>query len=786
LTVSDTELVPETPVGLTEDEARRRLAARGRRRKPSAGRSYASIVRGNLFNLPNAVLTVLGVATIVLGELADALFLGIVVANVVIGSVQEIRAKKALERLAALVKPEARVVRDGRERTVSAEEAVEGDLVALQPGDQVVADGRMVAADALRLDESILTGESKPVRKKAGNDVLSGAFAVEGTGLYTVTAVGSESYAEQVAGEARAFRHPSSPFQRGLGRLVVGLVLLGIPLGIALSISLWIRDVPFEAALPTVVAAGINLVPEGLILLSSIVYVTGALKMSRRGALVQQLNAVESLASADVVCTDKTGTLTEPRLRVVSLLPAAGESEAELAAAFGRYVARSQVRNSTLEALADAFPGEHERAAAAVPFSSRWKWSAVRLGAESLVLGAPELFPLGDLEPRAREEADGGRRVIALASTHDRLDAVEPTDGPPADMSLLGLATLSEELRPNTRETVRFFHAEEIELKVISGDAPPTVATIAADAGIPSHGHPVDGRELPESEPELQALMRDTAVVGRISPEGKRRIVEALRDDGRFVAMIGDGVNDVPALKSSRVAIAQGSGAQMARTVSDLVLVQGDFGAVPHMVAEGRQILRNMQRVSKLYVTKCLFGAFIVLAVGLWPVPYPFLPRHLSLASFFVTGVPPFFLALAPSSGPWRMSNYVRDVGRFAVPAACAIGTGVVVSYLLAYLVLDLPLVDARTVSVTVFVAASLWVVFSLEATSRRRARWVGAMCAILLALYAAALLTPVIRDIFRVVVPGGEILAMSAVGVAIAVAVLAAVGIRPRFDAST
>ncbi len=778
--MNDSKLARTAPRGLSEEEARRRLVARGRPSKPSAGRSYLSIVSGNLLNLPNLVLTVLGVITIVLGEVADALFLGIVAANVIIGSTQEIRAKKALERLAALVRPEARVVREGARRLVGVEDVVEGDLVALQPGDQVVADGMLEEADALRLDESMLTGESEPVRREAGDDVLSGSFAVEGTALYAVAAVGAESYAEAIAGQARSFRQPSSPFQQGLGRLVGGLVLLAIPLGLILSLSLWIRDTPFDAALPTVVAAGISLVPEGLILLSSIVYVTGAIRMSRHGALVQQLNAVESLASADLVCTDKTGTLTESKLRVVALLPAASETEATLGRAFGRYAASADVRNATLTAIGTAFPAEPERPDGVVPFSSRWKWSAASLGDTTLVLGAPELFPLGPLGDRAREEASSGRRVVALATTHAPIVGIEPVEGPPPDLELLGLATLAEELRPSTRETVAFFHREEIELKVISGDAPSTVAAIAADAGIPSGGAPVDGRELPDSELDLEELLRRTAVVGRISPEGKRRIVEALANDGRYVAMIGDGVNDVPALKASRVAIAQGSGAQMARTVSDLVLVEGDFAAVPRMVAEGRQILRNMQRVSKLYVTKCLFGAFIVLALGLWPVPYPFLPRHLSLASFFVTGVPPFVLALAPSSGPWEMTNYVRSVMRFAAPAAVAVGLGVVAGYLLAYLALDLPVEEARTVSVSVFVAAFLWVIFALEATSGRRARWVGGMCASLLVLYVLALLLPFMREIFQVVAPTGEVLAMTALGTAVAVAVGTLEGIRP------
>ena len=764
--------------GLTEQEARRRLTERGPRRPPSTSRSYASIVRANLFNLPNAVLVFFGVATVALGELADALFLGVVVANTVIGSAQEIRAKRALDRLAALIRPHALVIRDGSPRALHADEVVVGDLVALQPGDQVVAEGRVLVSVGVGLYESILPGESTPAGRGPGEAVLSGAFVAEGAGRYEVTAVGPESYAERLAGEARAFRHPPSPFQVGLGRLVVALVLLGIPLGIALSLTLWLRATPFDDALPTVVAAAINLVPEGLILLSSIAYVAGAVRLSRHGALVQQVSAIESLAAADIVLTDKTGTLTESRLRLAGLHPAPGVDESELSRALGRYAASSPIENATRDALARALPQPAEEPLETVPFSSKRKWGAVRLPDTAIVLGAPELFRLGELATAAARESQLGRRVVAIGVAGGPLG---PAGGElPAGTRALGLATIAEELRPGTRDTIAFLGREHVELKVVSGDAPATVAAIAADAGIPSSGPPVDGASLPENGDELRALLRQTAVVGRISPEGKRRIVEALRDDGRHVAMIGDGVNDVPALKASRVAIAQGSGAQMAKTVADLVLVEGDFAAVPRMVREGRQILRNLQRVSKIYATKALFGAFIVLGLGLAPIPYPFLPRQLSLASFFVTGVPPFFLALAPSSGEWRMTSYLRDVGEFAVRAAAAIALGVIASYVLAHEALELGAGPARTVSLSVYVASSLWMIFALEATSPRRARWVGGLCATLLVVYALVFAIGPLRDLFRLSTPDGETLGMFALGVGLAIAALTALGIRP------
>jgi magnesium-transporting ATPase (P-type) len=766
--------------GLTEQEAARRLAARGKPPKPTSSRSYWTIVRANLFTLPNNILMALGILTIALGELADALFLGVVAANAGIGSFQEIRAKQALERLSALVKPLARVVRDGQERPVDAGTVVEGDLVRVEPGDQIVADGTVTAGEGLRLDESILTGESQAVVKEPGDDVLSGAFVVEGTGFYSTSAVGADSYSEKLVGEARKFRHPASPLQKGVNRLVVSLVTLAIPLVVALVIALVIRDTPFDEGLPTVVAAAINMVPEGLILLTSVVYVTGALKLSRRGILTQQLSGIESLASAEVVCTDKTGTLTEATLRVVAVTPAPDVSSAEARPELGRYAASSELRNGTIEALAAAFPENPLPPRAQVPFSSRWKWSGLTLETGSFVLGAPELFDLGSLAEAAKADAENGRRVVAFARTDSSLADLDPTAGPPADARVVCLVSLSEELRPNIRETIGFFREQDVRLMVLSGDSPVTVGAIARDVGIDSAGPPADGRDLPAEEDELQRLLGETSVVGRISPDGKKRVVDALRDQGRYVGMVGDGVNDVPALKASRIAIAQGSGAQMARTVSDLVLVEGDFGSVPKAVGEGRQILRNMQRISKLFTTKCLFGAIMILALGLAPIEYPFLPRHLSLASFFTLGVPTFLLALAPSEGPWRLTTYVRDVMSFAARAAIGVAAGVAIPFVLAVESFGLDVVDARTVSVTIFVVASLYVVFALEATNPRRARWVGSMCLVLLVAYVLVIAIPFFRDLFDVEVPSGTALGLVFLGAGISLVVLTLVGIRP------
>lgn len=754
--------------GLTESEAARLL----REREPyvqTTSRSYASIVRANVFTVFNLILAVAGTATLVFGEWQDALFLGVLVSNSAIGITQEIRAKRALDRLAALVAPTATVVRDGTARTVAVDQVVPGDLLRVQPGDQVVADGKLTHADGVTLDESILTGESRPVVRKSGAQVRSGSFVVEGAGELVVEAVGQESYAARIAGEARAFRHPRSPLERAFNRLLLTLVAVIAPLGIVLGVALWERRTPLDEAVPTSVAAVVTLVPEGLILLASLTFAVAALRMAGRGALVQQLNAVESLASVDVVCLDKTGTLTEPRLEVLRLVPARGVPAGELETRVGQYAASAPIRNATVEALAERFPAPAQPGVQNVPFSSRRRFGAVRGTEDWIVVGAPELFTLGSLGRVAEDESESGRRVVALGTSPN---GISP-DGEPHDVAALGLVVIGERLRPEAHATVEFFQRQGVELKILSGDRPATVAAVATDVGIPV-GLPVDGRELPESSAALAALLRETNVIGRISPEEKRRVVETLRDEGRYVAMIGDGVNDVPALKAARLAMAQGTGTQMAKSVADVVLVRGDFAAVPAMVDEGRKILRNLQRVTKLFVTKSVFASVLIVSVGLTPTAYPLLPRHLTLAATLTIGVPAFFLALAPSSGGYRIKGFLREVASFSVPAGTAAGLGVLSSYLFALNVLDLPLIEARTVATTVLVTVGLYLIVALEAAGRRRSAVVVGLCAALAGCYVLALSIPFTREFFALAAPDPVIFATALAGAALAVGGLA------------
>jgi magnesium-transporting ATPase (P-type) len=667
------------------------------------------------------------------------------------------------------------VVRDGRDRGVAVEDVVVGDLLRLAAGDQVVADGTVVEAQNLALDEANLTGESEPVVRGAGEPVWSGSFVVEGAAVFEATAVGPDSRAEQLTATARTFRHSRSPLERANDRLLLWLLAFSVPLAAGFAITAFVRVDTGADRVQLLTAGIVNLVPEGLILLISLTAAVSAFKVAQRGVLAQQLNAVESLASVDIVCTDKTGTLTEPALRVAGLLPADGVDEATLARACADYAASAPSRNLTLQAIADAGLADVEPhpVAGQVPFSSRRRWSALDLGDARMVLGAPERFDAAApvLVERARTEASAGRRVLAIGAFESELPAAADAEPSfPEDVRALGLVILAERLRPNAAETVAFFGEQNVELKVLSGDAPATVGAIAHDAGVPGSAPALDGEALPSDPAALREAVLAAPAVGRIAPEGKRAVVDALQEAGRYVGMLGDGVNDVPALKEARLAIAQGSGTQMARSVSDLVLVRDDFGVVPGIVAEGRQILRNIQRVAQLFVTKSVFVAFTGLAVAIPTATFPLLPRQFTIASTVTIGIPAFVLALAPSSGPWRVDSYLRSVARFAVPAGVAIGIGITTGYLIARYGFDLGLAHSRTVATGIVVAGGLAVVLRLEAHGGRRGIAVGALCAAMALVFLLALAIPFLRHFYELTTPTGDAVVAWAIGSAVGI----------------
>jgi P-type E1-E2 ATPase len=747
--------------GLSSAEAAKRLRKLGTPPETSS-RSVSSIVAGNVFTLFNAVIGAFFVLDLGLGLYADSLFGLIAVINSYIGIRQELKAKRTLDELAVLVAPHARVVRDGSTVGLLAEEIVPGDVIGVEPGDQLLADGEVIRTRGMTLDESMLTGEADAVRKGLGERALSGSFCISGSGYYVADAVREESYAGRLAGEARAFRHPPSPLQGEVNRVIVACMYVMAPLAALLILTLKLRNTGIEEAAQTATAGLVTLVPEGLVLLMSVTFAVAAVRLARKDTLVQQMSATESLASVDTICVDKTGTLTDGELRLLGIEVAEGLQPATAQAALGRFAASAGDRNRTLEAIAERFPGSEERVGAEVPFSSEWKWSGLRIGSTSYVLGAPDvLAETGaltlppNLAHKLERETAAGRRVVAFGESSEALPSV-PGDGPPPRLAPIALVVLEETLRPDAAETIAFMREENVDLKLISGDARATVTAVAYAVGVPRDASVVEGPDLPDDPERLAEAARQNTIFCRIKPEQKRELVAALAASGRYAAMIGDGVNDVPALKRARMAVAMGSGAQVTKGIADVVLLKDEFARLPQAVGEGRRIARNIHRLGRLYLTKTVYAATLILLVAIPGFAFPFLPRHLTLAAFLTIGIPSFVLALAPSDGPLYRGRLLRALAAFAVPAGVATALGSILSFFLVDTVFGGSLQAGRTAATTTLIVLGLSFVLLLERGPGREhiaiQSYMLALVAGLGALFALILAAAPVRDFFEMV----------------------------------
>ncbi len=719
----------------------------------------SSIVAGNVFTLFNAIIGVFFVLILSLGLFADAVFGLIAIVNSSIGIRQELKAKRTLDALAVLVAPHAKVIRDGSVVNLLAEQVVPGDVVVVEPGDQLVADGEVIGNRGLTLDEAMLTGEAEGVRKGVGERALSGSFCLSGSGSYRVDAVREESYAGKLAGEARSFRHPPSPLQGEVNRVIVVCTYVMIPLAAILLLTFQVRSVDLVEAAQTATAGLVTLIPEGLVLLMSVTFAVAAVRLAGRDTLVQQMSATESLAAVDTICVDKTGTLTDGKLRLLGIeVPETVEQEAAQKA-LGRFASSAGERNRTLEAIAASFPVQAGRVTGEVPFSSVWKWSGLRFGASSYVLGAPDVLeqagaltlPPG-LKRKLEQETEAGRRVVAFGESPEALPD-DPAGAAPPRLKPVALIVLEETLRPDAAETIAYIRDEEVDLKLISGDAHATVTAVAYAVGVPRDAGIVDGPDLPDDPAALAEVAQRSTIFCRIAPEQKRALVQALRESGRYTAMIGDGVNDVPALKQARLAVAMGSGAQVTKGIADVVLLKDQFARLPEAVAEGRRIARNIHRLGRLYLTKTVYAAALILLVAVPGFAFPFLPRHLTLAAFLTIGIPSFVLALAPSDGPLYRGQLLRALAVFAVPAGLAIAFGSILSFFLVDTVFGGSLEAGRTAATTTLIVLGLCFVLLLERGPGREhiaiQSYMLALVAGLGALFAGILAVGPLRDFF-------------------------------------
>jgi cation-transporting ATPase E len=725
-------------------------------------RTFADIVRANVLTRFNAILGTLLAVVLLIGAYRDALFGIVLVSNAMIGIVQEVRAKHTLDRLRVLSAPRATVIRAGHARQVPVEEIVLDDVVELHPGDQVPVDGTVLSSAALEIDESLLTGEADPVLKQQGEQVLSGSFVVAGTGRLAATRVGADAYATRLAAEARRFELVRSELRQGTDRILrVGTYLL-VPTAVLLVAS-QLRNVDsvFDA-LRGSVAGVASIIPEGLVLLTSLAFAVGVIRLGRRRALVQELAAVELLARVDVVCLDKTGTLTEGRLVLVEVERLVEDLDDDrLAEVLGALGAADERPNASLAALAahGRDPGWTVRRA--VPFSSARKWSGADFAeGGTWLLGAPDvLLEAGDpYRARADELAAAGRRILLLARSEQHL----PTEGPPLSPVPVALLCLEEQLRPEAPGTLAYFAEQGVAVKVISGDNPATVGAVARRVGVPDARRVVDARELPDDPDALADVTETTSVFGRVQPHQKRAMVQALQRRGHTVAMTGDGVNDVLALRDADIGVAMGSGSSASRAVSQLVLLDDSFASLPAVVAEGRRVIANIERVANLFVTKSVYALLLSLSVGVAQLPFPFFPRHLTIISALTIGIPGFFLALAPNARRAR-PGFVPRVVRFAVPAGTIAAAATFAGFALARAEVGVNELQERTTAVIVLFLVAAWVLMILaRPLTEARVALLGAM----VATFVVAMATPGVREFFELQLPPLT-LSLAAIGVA-------------------
>lgn len=649
--------------------------------KLSTSRSYRDIIRSNVFNPVNIVLYAIGFGMLLVGDTRSALTtVGLVVFNAVVGIIQEVRAKRKLDEIALLAVARVAVLRDGRETQIDPSELVLGDVIVIRAGDQIPVDGRLVGDGRLEVDESALTGESDLIPKGLDDEVLSGSFCISGSSVMEATGVGEQSFANKLTQNAREYKTEFTPLQREVNRLLRVLLLIVLFFSILAVLALFVLDLPFGAWLQ-IMAVITGSVSAGLLTLITLNYSWGAVRIGQKGGLVQQLNAIESLSNVTVLCTDKTGTLTANKIRYDTVMPV-GIGPDELERLLGDVAASATAVNKTTQALIDALPGTQRPLADEVPFSSARKWSAVAFPLEgdgpsgTYVLGALEMLEAAlTLDDTARQQvrdwSEQGLRVLVFAGNtavdilHDAAD--EPVLPP---LTLLGIVSFSDELRPHLQETLGAFTDQDVRLKVISGDNPQTVAALARQAGLPGDLQAVSGPELAQmSSGEFAQTAAEATVFGRITPQQKEALVDALREQGEYVAMIGDGVNDVLSLKKANMGIAMESGSTATRAVASMVLLGDSFAAMPPALSEGQRIINSIQNILKLFMVTVFALLLLIIGITMLDLGFPFTALQNTMLSFFARGAPPFVLAITAVSIR-QHTSLSENILHFTLPAS--------------------------------------------------------------------------------------------------------------------
>jgi cation-transporting P-type ATPase E len=677
--------------GLSDAEVAQRVAEGKTNDVPTrAARSVSDIVKANVFTRINAILGVLLVIVLSTGSVINGAFGLLIIANSAIGIIQELRAKQTLDKLAIVGQAKPLVRRQSGTKALLPSEVVLDDVIEIGPGDQIVVDGAVIEENNLEVDESLLTGEADPIVKDAGDNVMSGSFVVAGSGAYRATKVGREAYAAKLAEEASKFTLVNSELRSGINKILQFITYLLVPAGLLIIYTqLFTTDAGWRESVLRMVGALVPMVPEGLVLMTSIAFAVGVVRLGRRQCLVNELPAIEGLARVDVVCADKTGTLTENGMRVSDLETLSEAAVGDILAQLASDDARP---NASMQAIAEAYkmpPGW--TATATAPFKSATKWSGASYGEHgNWVIGAPDVL----LEPGspAAEEAERigslGLRVLLLGSSDLLVDHPDA----PGTVTPVALVVLEQRIRPDARDTLDYFASQRVSIKVISGDNAVSVGAVAGSLGL--EGETMDARQLPNQPDKLADTLEEYTTFGRVRPDQKRAMVHALQSRGHTVAMTGDGVNDVLALKDADIGVAMGSGSSASRAVAQIVLLDNKFATLPYVVGEGRRVIGNIERVSNLFLTKTVYSVLLAVLVGLAglaskifgsdPLPFPFQPIHVTIAAWFTIGIPAFILSLAPNNERAH-PGFVRRVMTSALPSGLVVGVATFASYLVAY-----------------------------------------------------------------------------------------------------
>lgn len=770
--------------GLTDAEVAERVAS-GKTNAFAAdtSRSAWSIVRANVFTLFNGIVFACFLVLFLVGRWQDALFGLAAFANAIIGCIQEFRAKSALDRLALMNAPRALVRRNGAEAEVAPTDVVLDDVLVFRAGEQVPADAVILAARGLQIDESMLTGESDPVEKQPDDEALSGAVVVAGEGTARAIRVGADSYANRFAGEAKRFSLVSSELRSSVNRVLkwvswvigpVGLLVLNAQIIVTGGYATVFSSGAWVQAVVNTIAALTAMIPLGLVLMTSIAFAVGASRLARRQVLVNELPAVEGLARVDVVCLDKTGTLTVGEIGFDAAHDLAGldaEQEQSAAAALAWYAA-SPDANATARSMRTAYPVASPLVVSGyIPFSSARKWSAVSFTGlpGTWVMGAPEMV-FGDAATSTDTElgrtvtslAETGRRTLVLGhSEHALSEADTEAERLPDGVTAIIVLTFREQVRPDAAQTLQYFERQQVGIRIISGDNPRTVAAIAREVGI-DVAEGFDARRLPEDDAELADVLDRETVFGRVTPEQKKRMVTALQSHGHTVAMTGDGVNDALAIKAADIGIAMNSGSPATKAVARLVLLDGQFSHLPDVVAEGRQVIANIERVSMLFLNKTVYATLLALIFGVFVLEFPFLPRQLSITDGLTIGIPAFFLALMPNAARY-VPGFLRRSLSFAIPSGIVVALGLT-WYTFVARGLGAHEDQLRTGATVILAVVGIWVLAVLaRPLNRFKVLVVGAMFVMLIAVFTI----PLARQFFVLVDPG-EDLAIALTGITI------------------